>query len=202
MIRSKVLYCFPILLLAASGLASPQEANPTARGQSPMQTNAVPMTQEGTRDNVPLYRIQVVGRDIPAINYFHRNGSTKIGFQGTSLLPQATGSAKVESRLGRTSIDASFEGLMPANGFGNEYLTYVLWAITPEGRPINLGEILPSGSKDKDHLTVTTNLQSFGLILTAEPYYAVTMPSDLVVMQNFVEEKTQGVIEQVTVHYS
>jgi outer membrane protein OmpA-like peptidoglycan-associated protein len=201
MIKSKVLFCFPILLLAASGLASAQESNPTAtQPQNP--SNAVPMTQVGIRDDVPLYRIQVVGRDIPAINYFHRNGSTNIGFQGTSLLPQATGSAKVESRLGRTSIDASFEGLMPANGFGNEYLTYVLWAITPEGRPINLGEILPSGSKDKDHLTVTTNLQSFGLILTAEPYYAVTMPSDLVVMQNFVEEKTQGIIEQVTVHYS
>ena len=201
MIKSKALFCFPILLLAASGLASAQESNPTAtQPQNP--SNAAPMTQVGMRDDVPLYRIQVVGRDIPAINYFHRNGSTNIGFQGTSLLPQANGSAKVDSRLGRTSIDASFEGLSPANGFGNEYLTYVLWAITPEGRPINLGEILPSGSKDKDHLTVTTNLQAFGLILTAEPYYAVTMPSDLVVMQNFVEEKTQGVIEQVTVHYS
>jgi len=201
MIGNNVKYSFLILLLAASGLASAQEPNPTATGPQ-NQSNAVPMTQVGMRDDVPLYRIQVVGRDIPAINYFHRNGSTKIGFQGTSLLPQATGTAKVESRLGRTSIDASFEGLSPANGFGNEYLTYVLWAITPEGRPINLGEILPTGSKDKDHLTVTTNLQSFGLILTAEPYYAVTMPSDLVVMQNFVEDRTQGVIEQVSAHYS
>ena len=126
MIRSKVLYCFPILLLAASGLASPQEANPTARGQSPMQTNAVPMTQEGTRDKVPLYRIQVVGRDIPAINYFHRQGATKIGFQGTTLLPRAKGEAKVQGQAGRTTIDAEFEGLSPANGFGVEYLTYVL----------------------------------------------------------------------------
>ena len=202
MIRSKVLYCFPILLLAASGLASPQEANPTARGQSPMQTNAVPMTQEGTRDKVPLYRIQVVGRDIPAINYFHRNGSTKIGFQGTSLLSGAKGSAKVDARLGRTSIEASFEGLSPANGFGTEYLTYVLWAITPEGRPVNLGEVLPTGSKDKNQITVTTNLQAFGLIVTAEPYFAVTMPSDVVVMQNIVDDRTQGVIEQVNAHYS
>jgi outer membrane protein OmpA-like peptidoglycan-associated protein len=108
----------------------------------------------------------------------------------------------VEARLGRTSIDASFEGLTPANGFGPEYLTYVLWAITPEGRPINLGEILPTGSKDKSQLTVTTNLQAFGLIVTAEPYYAVTMPSDLVLMQNVVDDKTQGVIEQVNAHYS
>ena len=100
------------------------------------------------------------------------------------------------------SIDANFEGLPPANGFGPEYLTYVLWAITPEGRPMNLGEVLPTGSKDKSQLTVTTNLQAFGLIVTAEPYYAVTMPSDLVVMQNFVEDKTQGVIEQVNAHYT
>jgi outer membrane protein OmpA-like peptidoglycan-associated protein len=201
MIKSKVLFCFPILLLAASCLASAQEPNPTA-AQPQNQQDAVPMTQVGMNEDVPVYRIQVVGRDIPAINYFHRSGSTKIGFQGTSLLPEATGSAKVDSRLGRTSIDASFEGLTPANGFGNEYLTYVLWAITPEGRPINLGEILPTGSKDKDHLTVTTSLQAFGLILTAEPYFAVTMPSDLVVMQNFVDDKTQGVIGQVTAHYS
>jgi outer membrane protein OmpA-like peptidoglycan-associated protein len=167
-----------------------------------MQTNAVPMTQEGTRDKVPLYRIQVVGRDIPAINYFHRNGSTKIGFQGTSLLSGAKGSAKVDARLGRTSIEASFEGLSPANGFGTEYLTYVLWAITPEGRPVNLGEVLPTGSKDKNQITVTTNLQAFGLIVTAEPYFAVTMPSDVVVMQNIVDDRTQGVIEQVNAHYS
>jgi outer membrane protein OmpA-like peptidoglycan-associated protein len=100
-------------------------------------------------------------------------------------------------------IDAEFEGLSPANGFGVEYLTYVLWAITPEGRPINLGEVLPSGSKDKNQITVTTNLQTFGLIVTAEPYYAVTMPSDVVVMQNFViNDKTEGVIEQVNAHYS
>ena len=196
---------FSILLLAASALAatglSAQEPNPTSQIQSEGQ--AVPMTQAGIRDDVPLYRIQVVGRDIPAINYFHRSGSTKIGFQGTSLFPQVKGDAKVDSGKGRTMIDASFENLTPANGFGPEYLTYVLWAITPEGRPVNLGEVLPTGSKDKDHINVTTDLQAFGLIVTAEPYYAVTMPSDLVVAQNFViEDKTQGVIEQVNAHYS
>jgi outer membrane protein OmpA-like peptidoglycan-associated protein len=202
MIRNKVLFSIPIFLLAASGFARAQETNPTANAQSPLQSSAVPMSQEGMRDDVPIYRIQVVGRDIPAINYFHRSSATKIGFQGTSLLPAAKGSAKVEARLGRTSIDASFEGLTPANGFGPEYLTYVLWAITPEGRPINLGEILPTGSKDRSQLTVTTNLQAFGLIVTAEPYFAVTMPSDLVLMQNVVDDKTQGVIEQVNAHYS
>ena len=201
MFKSKVLYSFPILLLAASTLASAQEPNPTAVAPQ-AQSAAVPMTQEGMRDDVPLYKIVVVGRDIPAINYFHRNGSTKIGFEGTSLLPGATGRAKIDAHLGRTSIEANFEGLSPANGFGNEYFTYVLWAITPEGRPVNLGEVLPTGSKDKNQITVTTNLQTFGLVVTAEPYYAVTTPSDLVVMQNFVEDKTQGVIEQVNAHYS
>ncbi|MGA2539435.1 MAG: OmpA family protein [Terracidiphilus sp.] len=202
MVKNQKLTCYSILLLAASGWACAQEANPTANGQSPMQSAPSSMAPAGTQDNVPLYRIQVVARDIPAINYFHRNGPTKIGFVGTSLLAGAKGAAKVDARAGRTSIDASFEGLSPANGFGPEYLTYVLWAITPEGRPVNLGEVLPTGSKDKNQITVTTNLQVFGLIVTAEPYYAVTMPSDLVVMQNVVEDRTQGVIEQVNAHYT
>lgn len=176
--------------------------NPTAQQQQQPQNQASPAPPE-MNDGVPLYKIEVVGREITAINYFHRSGATKIGFQGTSLLPGARGEAKVEARAGRTVIDASFEHMVPANGFGSEYLTYVLWAITPEGRPVNLGEILPTGSKDKNEITVTTDLQSFGLIVTAEPYYAVTMPSDLVVVQNVaLNDKTQGVIEQVNAHYS
>ena len=177
-----------------------QEANPTARPHA--QQSIEGQGPSEMRDGVPVYKVQVVGREIPAINYFHRKDTTKIGFMGTDLMPGAKGSAKVNSRLGRTSVEASIEGLSPANGFGPEYLTYVLWGITPEGRPVNLGEVLPSGGKEKVEINVTTNLQSFGLIVTAEPYFAVTMPSNLVVMQNFVEDKTQGVIEQVTAHYS
>ena len=153
------------------------------------------------RGGVPVYRIQVVGRDIPSINYFHRSGKTTIGFAGTSLLPEAKGSATVESRKGRTVIDAKFKGLKPANAFGVEYLTYVLWAITPEGRPVNLGEVLPDGSVSQ--IGVTTDLQAFGLLVTAEPYYAVTMPSDLVIMQNYVlPDRTQGIIEPINAHVS
>jgi outer membrane protein OmpA-like peptidoglycan-associated protein len=173
------------------GSAVAQEANPTA--QQPMPPQA--QMQNGT----PIYRVEVVGRDIPAINYFHRSGSTRIGFQGTSLLGQGKGEAKVQSERGRMSIEAKFEGLVPANSFGPEYLTYVLWAITPEGRPVNLGEVLPQGTKSS--ITVTTDLQAYGLIVTAEPYFAVTMPSDVVVLQNYVlPDKTQGIIEQVTAH--
>jgi len=190
-----------LLFLFATALcvASAQVMNPTATEQWPQPQQQNPQSE--MRGGVPVYKIQVVGRDIPAINYFHRSGPTKIGFQGTSLLPEAKGSARVESRRGRLVIDAKFEDLRPANGFGVEYLTYVLWAITPEGRPSNLGEVLPSGTKSE--ITVTTPLQAFGLIVTAEPYYAVTMPSDVVVLQNYVlNDKTQGIIEQVNAHYS
>ena len=188
-----------VLLAAAAQVASAQEMNPTA---TPPPSPSAPQGPSSYQDGVPVYKIQVVARDIPAINYFHRQGSTKIGFEGTSLLPTAKGDGKVEAAPGRTSITLHLEGLSPANGFGPEYLTYVLWAISPEGRPVNLGEVLPTGSKDKNEITVTTNLQAFGLIITAEPYFAVTVPSDLVVMQNIVVDKTQGVIEQVNAHYT
>ncbi len=183
-----------LLALSATGFTFAQDYNPTD------QQHGQPKA-EIQNNNVPLYRIQVVGRDIPAINYFHRSGSTRIGFQGTSLLPDGKGSAEVESRRGRMTIDAKFEHLPPANSFGEEYLTYVLWAITPEGRPVNLGEVLPQGTKSA--ITVTTDLQAYGLIVTAEPYFAVTMPSDLVVLQNYVlKNKTSGIIGAVNAHYT
>jgi len=178
------------------GVAAGQETNPTTTDQWP-QGQQKPSAE--MQNGVPVYRIQVVGRDIPAINYLHRSGKTEIGLAGTSLLPDAKGSATVESRRGRTVIDAKFKGLKPANAFGVEYLTYVLWAITPEGRPMNLGEVLPDGSKNE--ISVTTDLQSFGLIVTAEPYFAVTMPSDLVILQNFIlKDKTQGLIAPINAH--
>ena len=185
--------------LASCGWLCAQEANPTQTDHWPQNSGQQPTGQ--TDAGIPVYKITVVARDIPAINYFHRSGATKIGFEGTPLLPLAKGTAEVNSLNGRTEIKAHFEGLGPANGFGIEYLTYVLWAITPEGRPVNLGEVLwTHGHADT---TVTTNFQSFGLILTAEPYFAVTMPSDLVIMQNVaLKDKTSGVLETVNAHYS
>src|SRR5271156_4560818 len=183
------------LLCVASGALQGQEASPTAQ---PQQQQPI-MPTEGW-NNVPLYRFQVVGRDIPAINYWHRSGNTKIGFAGTTLLPQGKGQAIVSSK-GQTFIDAKFEGFVPANSFGPEYLTYVLWAITPQGRPVNLGEVMPGGSKAE--MKVTTALQQFALIITAEPYFAVSTPSDLVVLQNTVnKDKTTGIIDTVNVHFN
>lgn len=180
------------------GLASAQVQNPTATEHWP-QNGQEP--QGRTENGEPLYKITVVARDIPAINYFHRSGSTRVGFMGTSLMPQGKGSAEVNSLNGRTQVKVHFEGLTPANGFGVEYLTYVLWAITPEGQPERLGEVLWSKSGKADS-TFTTSLQSFGMILTAEPYYDVNLPSDVVVMQNYVLPKTAGVLETVNAHYT
>jgi outer membrane protein OmpA-like peptidoglycan-associated protein len=193
----KQYWALALAIASCAGLSA-QEMNPTTTDRWPQNQQEPGRNGQG----VPVYKITVVGRDIRAINYFHRSGWTKIGFRGTSLLPQAKGNAQVNSESGRTVIKAHFEGLGPANGFGVEYLTYVLWAISPQGRPENLGEVLWSHSGKAD-VTVTTNLQSFGLILTAEPYFAVTMPSDLVVEQNYVlPDKTQGVLEAVDAHFS
>jgi outer membrane protein OmpA-like peptidoglycan-associated protein len=171
-----------------------------AQDTSPVMQQTPAPTQE-MRNGEPLYRVQVIGRNIPAINYFNRSGSTRIGFEGTSLLPRAKGKATVDNGKGNATIDAHFEGLPPANDFGPEYLTYVLWAITPDGRPSSLGEILPDGKKA--YIRVTTNMQSFGLIVTAEPYFAVTMPSDVVVLQNVVlHDKTAGIVTPIDAHYS
>jgi len=184
-------------VLAASWPAAgdAQEPNPTSVG-TPAPENAV--TQ---KDGIFIYRVKVVQRDLDAVNYLHRSGSTTIGFKGTTLLPGGKGEAKVTSERGGITINARFEGLTPANGFGHEYLTYVLWAISPDGRAQNLGEVLPAGTKN--NINVTTALQSFGMIITAEPYFSVTEPSDVVVMENVIQQdKTSGVLEKVNAHYS
>src|ERR1700722_1435188 len=170
-----------------------------ARAQAPQAPNPTQIRTENGAVSVPLYRITVVARTTKAINYNHRSGSTMIGFQGTALMPAAEGEAKVESKQGVIKIDADMQKLGPATAFGPEYLTYVMWAITPEGRATNVGEVLLNGDKTK--LDATSELQSFGLIVTAEPYFAVTQPSNVVVMENFVRHDTVGTIEEVDAKY-
>ncbi len=151
-------------------------------------------------DPQPIYRVTVVSRTLQAVNYAHGSGPTPIDLNGTVLLPRAGGTAIVESKRGGISIDAKIDHLEPPTKFGTEYLTYVLWAITPEGRPKNLGEVLVDGS-NKAHISVTTELQAFGLIVTAEPYYSVTAPSDVVVLENIIRPDTMGTREVVTARY-
>jgi outer membrane protein OmpA-like peptidoglycan-associated protein len=164
------------------------------------QTGVQSQTDVQETEHVPIYRITVVGRTIKAINYRHRSGSTKVEFKGTSLMPDASGTAEVQSKQGAIHVDAEMKHLQPASKFGPEYLTYVLWAISPEGRPVNLGEVVLDGS-GKSKLNVTSDLQSFGLIVTAEPYFSVIQPSDVVVMENFVTDETNGTIEAVDAKY-
>jgi outer membrane protein OmpA-like peptidoglycan-associated protein len=151
-------------------------------------------------DPQPIYRVTVVSRSLEAVNYEHRGGPTPIDFQGTVLLPHAKGIAIVESHRGEVTIDAKFDHLDAPTRFGREYLTYVLWAISPEGRAKNLGEVLVDSS-NKAHLKVTSDMQAFGLMITAEPYYSVTIPSDVVVAENIVRPDTIGAREQVTAKY-
>jgi outer membrane protein OmpA-like peptidoglycan-associated protein len=111
-------------------------------------------------------------------------------------MPGAAGEAKVESKRGALEIEVEFSGLDKPTSFGNEYLTYVLWAISPEGRPVNIGEVLV-GDNHRSKLDVTTDLQAFALIVTAEPYYAVRRPSNLVVLENSIRSDTVGATEVV-----
>jgi hypothetical protein len=120
---------------------------------------AVSQDAESRSGPAPIYRVTVIERTLKSINYRYRSGPTSIGFRGTVLLPKVRGEANVESRQGRTEIDAKMENLASPARFGREYLTYVLWAITPEGRPHNIAEIIPNGS-DKASFRVTTDLQA------------------------------------------
>jgi outer membrane protein OmpA-like peptidoglycan-associated protein len=147
----------------------------------------------------PLFRVTVVGRTTAAINYRPRSGDTKVDLVGTALMPEARGFAEVSGKKGYIEIDAHFEKMQPAGRFGGEYLTYVLWAITPEGRPTNLAEVQIKG--DDTRIEVTTELQAFALIVTAEPYFAVTRPSDVVVMENVIRDSTKGNVETVQAKY-
>jgi outer membrane protein OmpA-like peptidoglycan-associated protein len=142
----------------------------------------------------------VVSRSTPAVNYRHHSGSTKIDFKGTNLMPNAHGEAKVNTTRGAMKIEVEFANLQSPKSFGNEYLTFVLWAISPEGRAINLGEVLLGGN-DRSKLSVTTQLQAFAMIVTAEPYYAVRRPSDVVVMENDLRPDTVGTAERVEAKY-
>jgi outer membrane protein OmpA-like peptidoglycan-associated protein len=174
-----------ILFFLAALLSISAAVNSRAQGDSPQ--------------NRPTYHITMVPASIVTINYQHRSGATTIGFQGSPLLPFAKGQAKVTGKVGRIQINAEFSKLEAAQKFGQEYLTYVLWAITPEGKSNNLGEILLNGDKSK--IDVTTSLQTFGLIVTAEPYFAVSQPSNVVVLQNAVLPETTGTIEQAPANY-
>ena len=185
------------LLTVVVAVAGPAQVQAQAAPNPTQQTVATPQGE------IPVFRVTVVGRTVPAINYRPRSGDTRINFGGTALMPKAEGWASVEGEKGYIKIDAHFDDLDAPGRFGREYLTYVLWAITPEGRATNLGELQVNGNDGR--LEVTTELQSFALVVTAEPYFAVSQPSDVVVMENLVREsgfeRTKGRVETLEAKY-
>ncbi len=162
------------------------------------QTNAqTTLTSAGSGST---FRETVTTRTVEAVNYRHHGGATKLNFRGTDLMPAATGVASVKSNRGSIAIEAEFGELQRPTAFGTEYLTYVLWAISPEGSAVNLGEVLVGGNH-RSKLNVTTDLQAFALIVTAEPYYAVHQPSNVVVLENVVRIDTKGTSETVNAKF-
>ena len=164
------------------------------------QTNSQTTIAVEPMSATPTFRVTVISRSVQAVNYQHRSGSSKLDFAGTDLMPSANGVAEVNSKRGSIAIQAEFGDLQKPMTFGNEYLTYVLWAISPEGRAVNLGEVLVGGNH-RSKLNVTTDLQAFALIVTAEPYYAVRQPSNVVILENVVRENTKGTTEAVNAKY-
>jgi outer membrane protein OmpA-like peptidoglycan-associated protein len=171
------------------------EAQQTPTTQTQATTPGKINSQDQGNQSSPLYRVTVVARSTKAINYSHAKGSTPIDFKGTVLMPFAKGEAKVEGKKGVISVSAKFEKLLPATQYGPEFLTYVLWAVTPEGRATNLGELELTGAKAK--VDGAAAFQAFAMIVTAEPYFAVTQPSDVVVLENKVRPDTEGSVEEV-----
>ena len=162
---------FLAIILGAVTIAAAQTAQVFPTAQTPAQAAV----------QVPT-AVPTVTRTTQAIHYRLQGGTTKVDFQGTDLLQGASGEAKVEGKKTNFQIEVKFQGLQDATKFGLEYLTYVLWAVSPQGRPVNLGEVaLEHGNA---HLKASTDLQTFGMIVTAEPYFAVTAPGNMVVMES------------------
>ena len=162
------------------------------------QANAQSSVTEDSTSS--LFVVHMTTRTVEAVNYQHHGGATKIDFAGTAMMPSANGVAEVKSQRGSIAIEAEFGELQKPTAFGTEYLTYVLWAISPEGRCVNLGEVLV-GANHRSKIRVTTDLQAFAMIVTAEPYYAVRQPSDVVLLENVVRADTKGTSEAVNAKY-
>ncbi len=176
------LYWLCISFLAASAAAQDQ----TDQEQPGQANQALPASE-------------VITKSVAAVGYLVGGGSTKVDLNGTDLMPAASGQVKVEikSKAGKTNVNAGVKGLKPPSSFGSEFLTYVLWVVTPEGHTGNIGEVLINKNGDGT-LSATTPAQTFSLIVTAEPYFAVRVPSEMVVLQSEPRKDTKGKIFPVT----
>ena len=135
----------------------------------------------------------VTTKSVKAVGYQVGGGGTKIDLKSTALMPQANGEAEVEAKAGVTKIEVSIKGLAQPSTLGTEFMTYVLWAVSPDGRTINLGEIL-TNKEEEGKLSPTTQMQTFSLFVTAEPYFSVRLPSEMLILENETRKGTKGKI--------
>ena len=185
------------LFLAIPSIAQQNPAPPIYPSPgNPADTQSAQDVSAQENSQMPVFRVHVYARSAKAVNYRHRGGSTTVDFRGTSLMPAITGKAKVDGKEGRLAIEVELNHVQRPLTLGGQYLTYVLWAVTPEGRAVNLGEVLP-GDNGKSRMNVTTDLQAFGLIVTAEPYFSVTHPSNEIVAENIILQNTKGFEETI-----
>ena len=134
-----------------------------------------------------------VSRSVKAIGYKVGGGNTKVDLNGTDLMAQAMGEARVEAKPGATNIEISLKNMTEPSKLGAEFLTYVLWVVTPDGRTGNTGELLINKNGEAK-LNATTPAQTFAMLITAEPYFAVRVPSEMVVLENEIRKSTKGQI--------
>src|SRR5579863_2423146 len=175
-----------IIAFAAASLATAQNqpapslspSAPTASAQAGSSATSTSLAATSTAPSATT-----VSRTTKAVHYRLQGGTTKVDFRGTDLLQRASGEARVEGKKTNFEIDVRFQGVEDATKFGLEFLTYVAWAVSPEGRPVNLGELNLDHSGNA-HVKAFTDLQTFGMIVTAEPYFAVTQPGNMVVMES------------------
>jgi len=135
----------------------------------------------------------VISKSIKAVGYEVGGGATKVIFLGTSAASQASGEAKVEAKTGGTSIDLKVTSMPQPTTLGAEFLTYVLWTVTPDGNTTNIAEI-PIDKQGNGKLSTRAQSQTFAMIVTAEPYFAVQLPSEIVVLENDTKKNTKGKI--------
>ena len=155
--------------------------------------NAAAAQQAATPQSAPVHRTT------KAVNYRLRGDTIKVDFHGTELMGNASGEAKVTGKKSNVEIEAKFDGLDDPTKFGLEYLSLVLWAISPEGRAVNLGELVVDHNSSR--VKAITDMQTFGMIVTAEPYFAVNQPGNMVVLENIFNASTSGRQENIDAKY-
>jgi hypothetical protein len=152
----------------------------------------------GTQEQERSYAYYPVAHTTKAVDY-KQGSSSKVELRGTTLMPDVKGEAEIKTRTGRVEIEAEIEHLNPPNSISLSYLTYVLWAISPDGHPSNIGELIVKDGKASIH--TATPMQAFALIVTAEPYYAVSQPGDQVVAENVIGKDAKGAVSGVDVNF-